>query len=193
MGAFARRPDQASRARASMNTRECCVEAYMQFLKAGERSGKHRHMWEEIIFVVEGSGYDLHWDMKFDCLEAFDWEWAEEPKKFEWKRGDYIYIPPFTMHQHFANRRGMPHHRDEQPHRQGHGLRLVRPGRARAGILTATTRSRQFSIVVSTMTGLPSRTTAIPARPARFSQDSAGLANVHSSSPGCIAALIASH
>src|SRR5215470_5085253 len=68
-----------------LNTRECCVEAYMQFLKAGE-----------------GSGYDLHWDMKFDCLEAFKWEWAEVPKKFEWKEGDYIYIPPFTTHQHFA-------------------------------------------------------------------------------------------
>ncbi len=85
-----------------MQTRECCVEAYMQFLKAGEHSGKHRHMWEEIIFVVEGSGYDLHWDMKFDCLDAFKWEWSDEPKKFEWKRGDYIYIPPFTTHQHFA-------------------------------------------------------------------------------------------
>jgi quercetin dioxygenase-like cupin family protein len=85
-----------------LNTRECCVEAYMQFLKPGERSGKHRHMWEEIVFVVEGSGYDLHWDMKFDCLEAFQWEWAEVPKRFEWKRGDFIYIPPFTTHQHFA-------------------------------------------------------------------------------------------
>jgi uncharacterized RmlC-like cupin family protein len=85
-----------------MNTRECCVEAYMQFLKAEERSGKHRHMWEEVIFVVEGEGYDLHWDMKFDCLEAFKWEWAEVPKKFEWKRGDFIYVPPFTTHQHFA-------------------------------------------------------------------------------------------
>jgi quercetin dioxygenase-like cupin family protein len=75
----------------------------MQFLKAGERSGRHRHMWEEIIFVVEGSGYDLHWDMKFECLDAFKWEWAEVPKKFEWKQGDYIYIPPFTTHQHFAS------------------------------------------------------------------------------------------
>src|SRR5262249_26441710 len=32
----------------------------------------------------------------------FKWEWAEVPKKFEWKEGDYIYIPPFTTHQHFA-------------------------------------------------------------------------------------------
>jgi quercetin dioxygenase-like cupin family protein len=86
-----------------LDTREMCVEAYMQFLKGGERSGKHRHMWEEVIFVVEGSGYDLHWDMKFDCLDAFQWEWAPEPKAYGWKRGDYIYVPPFTIHQHVAN------------------------------------------------------------------------------------------
>ena len=86
-----------------LNTRERCVEAYMQFLKPGERSGKHRHMWEEVLFVVEGSGYDLHWDLKWDCLVAFVWQWAETPKKFEWTVGDYVYIPPFTMHQHFAN------------------------------------------------------------------------------------------
>ena len=85
-----------------MDTREMCVEAYMQFLKAGEKSGIHRHMWEEVIFVAEGSGYDLHWDLKWDCLEAFEWEWAAEPKAYSWKRGDYIYIPPFTNHQHVA-------------------------------------------------------------------------------------------
>lgn len=84
-----------------LNTKECCVEAYMQFLGAGERSGKHRHMWEEIIFVAEGSGYDLHWDLKYDCVDAFKWDWAEQPKRFEWKRGDFIYVPPFTIHQHF--------------------------------------------------------------------------------------------
>ncbi len=135
VGAFARRLDQTSRHK-KMHTRECCIEAYMQFLNDGERSGKHRHMWEELFFVVEGSGYDLHWDLKWDCLEAFDWEWAEEPKKFEWTRGDYVYIPPFTHASAFRQcRRGMPHHRDEQSHRQRHGLRLVRPGRARAGIL----------------------------------------------------------
>src|SRR5688500_10590094 len=47
-----------------LNTRERCVEAYMQFLKAGEKSGIHRHMWEELIFVVERSGYGLHWNLK---------------------------------------------------------------------------------------------------------------------------------
>jgi len=59
----------------NMKTPELCVEAYMLFLKTGERSGKHRHMWEELAFVVEGAGYDLHWDMKFDCQDKFIWEW----------------------------------------------------------------------------------------------------------------------
>lgn len=86
-----------------LNTRECCVEAYMQFLKAGEKSGRHRHMWEEVIFVAEGSGYDLHWDLKFDCVDAFEWDWAPEPKAYAWKRGDFIYVPPFTEHQHVAS------------------------------------------------------------------------------------------
>ena len=84
-----------------LNTRECCIEAYMQFLPGGGKSGKHRHMWEEVIFVAEGSGYDLHWDLKFDCLDAFQWDWEPEPKRFEWTRGDFIYLPPFTTHQHF--------------------------------------------------------------------------------------------
>lgn len=84
-----------------LNTREQCVDAYMQFLPPGGRSGKHRHMWEEIIFVAEGSGYDLHWDLKFDCVDAYSWDWEAEPKRFEWTRGDFIYVPPFSIHQHF--------------------------------------------------------------------------------------------
>lgn len=84
-----------------LKTRECCIEAYMQFLPADGSSGKHRHMWEEVIFVAEGSGYDLHWDLKFDCLDTYSWDWEEEPKRYEWALGDFIYIPPFSIHQHF--------------------------------------------------------------------------------------------
>jgi uncharacterized RmlC-like cupin family protein len=84
-----------------MGTREMCVEAYMQFLPPNGRSGTHRHMWEEIIFVAEGTGYDLHWDLKFDCIDEFTWDWQAEPKQFAWTRGDFIYVPPFSIHQHF--------------------------------------------------------------------------------------------
>jgi quercetin dioxygenase-like cupin family protein len=89
-----------------MGTREQCVDAYMLFLKEGGQSGKHRHMWEEVIFVAEGSGYDLHWDVKFDCIDTYQWEWEAEPKKSEWTRGDFIYVPPFSIHQHFNTGEG---------------------------------------------------------------------------------------
>ena len=81
-------------------TKECCIEVYMQFLAPGKASGKHRHLSEEIVFVVEGRGYDLHWDVKFDCQEEFDWDWEQEPRRFEWERGDFVYIPPYCIHQH---------------------------------------------------------------------------------------------
>ncbi len=38
----------------------------------------------------------------FDCQDKFIWEWAAEPRKFEWKKGDYVYVPPYTNHQSFA-------------------------------------------------------------------------------------------
>ena len=116
-----------------LNTRECCVEAYMQFLKAGERSGKHRHMWEEVIFVVEGSGYDLHWDMKFDCLDAFKWEWARGAEEVRVEAGR-LHLHPALHHPSAFRQCGGAADHDEQPHGQGDGLRLVRPGRERAGV-----------------------------------------------------------
>ena len=84
-----------------MDTKECCLDIYMQFLPPGKASGKHRHLSEEVFFVLEGSGYDLHWDVKFDCQDKMEFEWQEEPQKFEWKMGDFVYIPPYCAHKHF--------------------------------------------------------------------------------------------
>lgn len=84
-----------------MNTVENCVDIYMQFLPPGQASGKHRHLAEEVFFVVEGSGYDLHWDVSFAVDVKFSWDWEKEPKKFEWKQGDFVYVPPYVMHKHF--------------------------------------------------------------------------------------------
>jgi gentisate 1,2-dioxygenase len=84
-----------------MDTKECCLDIYMQFLPPGKASGKHRHLSEEVFYVVEGRGYDLHWDVRFDCQDKFEWSWDEEPKRFEWGEGDFVYIPPYCAHKHF--------------------------------------------------------------------------------------------
>lgn len=50
----------------------------------GRHSGAHRHVYEEIDYVLQGRGYSI-----------------VEDKKYEWKAGDVLSIPIFAWHQHF--------------------------------------------------------------------------------------------
>jgi len=84
-----------------MNTRMETVDAYMQIIPPGSRSGKHRHLAEECLYVVEGRGYDLHQDCDVEITDTYTWKPQDEIKRFEWEAGDVIYIPPCTIHQHF--------------------------------------------------------------------------------------------
>jgi quercetin dioxygenase-like cupin family protein len=85
----------------AMNTRMETVDAYMQIIPPGSRSGKHRHLAEECLYVVEGEGYDLHQDCDVEITDDYHWIPQDEIKRFEWEAGDVIYIPPNTIHQHF--------------------------------------------------------------------------------------------
>jgi uncharacterized RmlC-like cupin family protein len=84
-----------------MNTKECCIDIYMQFIPANGATGTSRHLTEEVAFVIEGQGYDHHFDVNFRCEDEFIWEWDTTPKKFEWGPGDFIYIPPYCAHKRF--------------------------------------------------------------------------------------------
>lgn len=84
-----------------MNTRMETVDAYMQIIPAGSRSGKHRHLAEECLYVLEGHGYDLHQDCDVEITDDYHWKPQDEVKRFEWEAGDVIYVPPNTIHQHF--------------------------------------------------------------------------------------------
>lgn len=91
-----------------MNTRIETVDAYMQIIPPGSRSGKHRHLAEECLYVLEGSGYDLHQDCDVEITDTYHWKPQAEIKRFEWEAGDVIYIPPNTIHQHFNADPGRP-------------------------------------------------------------------------------------
>jgi quercetin dioxygenase-like cupin family protein len=84
-----------------MNTRMETVDAYMQIIPPGSRSGKHRHLAEECLYVLEGRGYDLHQDCDVEITDTYQWKPQDDIKRFEWESGDVIYIPPNTIHQHF--------------------------------------------------------------------------------------------
>jgi quercetin dioxygenase-like cupin family protein len=84
-----------------INPRIKDIDMYIQEIPAGSRSGKHRHMAEELMFILEGRGYSLHWDVQFDLKAEYEWKIPEEPKRFEWEEGDMVYVPVNTVHQHF--------------------------------------------------------------------------------------------
>ncbi len=84
-----------------MNTRMESVDAYMQIIPPGSHSGKHRHLAEECLYVVEGRGYDLHQDCDVEITDTYHWKIQDDIKRYEWEAGDVIYIPPNTVHQHF--------------------------------------------------------------------------------------------
>ena len=124
----------------AMNTRMETVDAYMQIIPPGSRSGKHRQLAEECLYVLEGRGYDLHQDCDVEITDTYHWKPQAEVKRYEWEAGDVIYIPPNTIHQHFnadPDAAGAAHLGD-QPHLQGvraerpradRGRARVRPGR----------------------------------------------------------------
>ena len=84
-----------------MNTRMETVDAYMQIIPPGSRSGKHRHLAEECLYVLEGQGYDLHQDCDVEITDDYHWKPQDEIKRFDYEAGDVVYVPPNTIHQHF--------------------------------------------------------------------------------------------
>ena len=85
----------------AMNTRMETVDAYMQIIPPGSKSGKHRHLAEECLYVLEGKGFDEHQDCDVEITDTYHWKPQDEVKRYEWEAGDVIYIPPNTIHQHF--------------------------------------------------------------------------------------------
>jgi quercetin dioxygenase-like cupin family protein len=85
----------------AMNTRMETVDAYMLIIPPGSRSGKHRQLAEECLYVLEGRGYDLHQDCDVEITDTYHWKPQDEVKSYDWEAGDVIYVPPNTIQQHF--------------------------------------------------------------------------------------------
>lgn len=77
------------------------VDIYLQEIPPGGCSGKHRHMSEECVYIIEGKGYDMHWDVDVAMEVEYEWTVSDKGEKYEWEAGDVVYIPTNTAHQHF--------------------------------------------------------------------------------------------
>ncbi len=79
------------------------VDAYEQEIPAGSRSAKHWHMADEVLYILEGDGYSLHWEVEAEIDDRYYARIAKEPTRHEFTTGDTVYVPHNTIHQHFSN------------------------------------------------------------------------------------------
>jgi quercetin dioxygenase-like cupin family protein len=77
------------------------VDVYEQEIPAGSSSGKHWHMPDEVLYVVSGDGYSLHWEVEAEIAEKYYARVAKEPTRHDFTAGDTLYVPQNTIHQHF--------------------------------------------------------------------------------------------
>lgn len=75
--------------------------AYLQNIPAGSHTGRRWQMADEYVYFAEGSGYSLHWDVAVEIADQFYARIALEPTRWEWKAGDFMWIPPNMVYQHF--------------------------------------------------------------------------------------------
>ncbi|MSQ23909.1 MAG: cupin domain-containing protein [Chloroflexi bacterium] len=73
----------------------------IQDIPAGSRTGKRWDMGDQFVYFLEGSGYSLHWDVAVEIADQFYGRQALEPTRWEWKAGDFMWIPTNMVYQHF--------------------------------------------------------------------------------------------
>jgi quercetin dioxygenase-like cupin family protein len=81
------------------------IDVMAQQIDPGERSGEHRHIFEELLLVVRGRGYDLH-----------------EGTQHRWEAGDLICVPPMMVHQHINDGRDAAQLVSVWPRQPGHEI-----------------------------------------------------------------------
>jgi quercetin dioxygenase-like cupin family protein len=84
------------------DVRNFSVDVFELSIPAGSRSGKRWHMADEILHVLSGSGYSLHWEVEAEIAERYYARIAKEPTRHDFKQGDTLYVPQNTIAQHFA-------------------------------------------------------------------------------------------
>lgn len=84
------------------------TDAYLHEIPADSRSGRRWQMADEAAYVLDGNGYDLHWDVDVEIGDQFYARIAKQPTRHEWKKGDAIWVPQNTVVQRFNSSAAEP-------------------------------------------------------------------------------------
>jgi quercetin dioxygenase-like cupin family protein len=82
--------------------RQFSVDVYELTLPGGSHSGRYWKMADEILYILDGEGYSLHWEVEAEIAEKYYARIAKEPTRHDFKKDDTLYIPQNTIAQHFA-------------------------------------------------------------------------------------------
>lgn len=78
------------------------IDAFELEVPAGGRSGRYWKMADEVYYVIGGNGHALQWEVEAEIAEKYYAHVALEPKRFEIKAGDTLYVPQNHVCQIFA-------------------------------------------------------------------------------------------
>lgn len=79
------------------------VDAFELDIPAGGHSGRYWKMADEVYYVLDGEGYALQWEVEAEIAEKYYARIAREPKRYEIKQGDTLYVPQNHVCQLFAS------------------------------------------------------------------------------------------
>ncbi|MCV7286197.1 cupin domain-containing protein [Mycolicibacterium wolinskyi] len=78
------------------------IDAFELEIEAGGHSGKYWKMADEVFYVLSGGGYALQWEVEAEIAEKYYARIAREPKRYDIKQGDTLYVPQNHVCQIFA-------------------------------------------------------------------------------------------
>lgn len=88
------------------DVRTFSMDVFELAVPAGGHSGRRWQMADEVLYVISGSGYSLHWEVGAEIAEKYYAHIATEPTRHQFKAGDTVYVPQNTVAQHFASADG---------------------------------------------------------------------------------------
>lgn len=78
------------------------IDAFELEIEADGHSGKYWKMADEVYYVLSGGGYALQWEVEAEIAEKYYARIAREPKRYDIKQGDTLYVPQNHVCQIFA-------------------------------------------------------------------------------------------
>ena len=87
---------------ATDDVRTFSTDVFELEIPAGGKSGRRWQMADEVFYALSGSGYCLQWEVQAEIEKQYYARIALEPKRYDFKVGDTIYVPQNTVAQFFS-------------------------------------------------------------------------------------------